>query len=134
MEREEQSDSVIAGRFAQRLILVSQSITRTRSMEHPMDASAEPELFWERNFLGQQKHGAGEVSRLFYFQAVSVKARQPYELIFSGWVLICWASASRRLISRRSILRCGFVAVCSSVAAASSCRCTSAKPSLAMIE
>jgi len=59
-------------------------------MEHPMDASAEPELFWERNFLGQQKHGAGEVSRLFYFQAVSVKARQPYELIFSGWVLICW--------------------------------------------
>jgi hypothetical protein len=36
-------------------------------MEHPMDGSAEPELFWERNFSRTAKaRGAGEedLSRL----------------------------------------------------------------------
>ena len=54
-------------------------------------------------------------------------------LIFGAWPLIRSASATNRLISRRSILlRSGSFAVFSSEAVASSFRCTSAKSSLAI--
>jgi hypothetical protein len=65
------------------------------------------------------------------------KRRRPYGafLIVGGWLLIRSASASNRLIPRRSIrLRSGLFAVLSSEAAASSCCCTSLKPSWAMIK
>ena len=45
-------------------------------------------------------------------------------LILGGWLLICSASATNRLISRRSVLlRSGSFAVFSSEVIASSCRC-----------
>ena len=64
------------------------------------------------------------------------KRLRPYGafLIVGGWLLIRSASASNRLIPRRSaLLRSGSLAVFSSEAVASSCRCTSAKSSLLMI-
>jgi hypothetical protein len=79
----------------------------------------------------QAKLQGREKSRLFFLRDYS----SGLLLNLGKCKLICSASASNRLISRRSaFLRSGSVAVFSSEAAASSCRCTSAKPSSAISE
>jgi hypothetical protein len=52
-------------------------------MKHPMDASAEPELFWERNSLDSKKHGGRRKKTFLAPFLFSANARQANNSFFA---------------------------------------------------